>query len=113
MAKKNRWLRCEMPFAEVGDFAGRLVRELAIPFALAGGLEGVAIYKTSGMMIQSDRVSVWLTEKAAELADHEGIEWRSRLVDSDAPPPELGKVAKLLGQEPEMTDLLWEAHGEQ
>ena len=67
MVRTVRWLRCEVPFLEAGDFTGRLLDELAQPYALAGAPEGIAIYESLSMHV--DPVSVWLTENAAALAD--------------------------------------------
>lgn len=111
MVPTVRWYRCEVPSQEAGDFTGRLVEQLAMPYAICRDRKWIAIYDSIGPAV--DPVSVWLTEKAAALADEVGIEWRHRLVDDDAAPPPLGQVAKLLGEAGELEDLLWGAHGEQ
>ena len=110
MTQKMRWLRCEVPFDEAGAYSGALVEEMAKRYALAGAPAGVAVYQS---MMFADPVSVWLTEKAADFADETSVRWRHRLVDDDAPPPQLGNVTKLLGQEPELTDILWDGQREQ
>ncbi len=111
MTKKIRWFRCEVPRAEAGDFKGRLVEGLSKPYALAGAPSGVAI--VAGMPSTADSVSVWLTERAAQLADQADIKWRCHPVVDDALPPELGKVVMLLGEKSELEELLWGVHGEQ